>query len=199
MSWVNGEIIINDLSKKELNIAYAKIRASVRHEADLEEFPNIGDYINEIKLLNNTVYNDVDSARNFIQSKYSVWKRKYSAVVAFKDTSKAKTTSKIINLEQRIEKEKEKLDNYKNAHSVNNYKAKLVGCPKCGSKINKDYIRGDRCPLCGQDLRSITTIETIKRYRLKIKELEKQVKEEKSKQSKKLPTKYLVCYEEYIG
>lgn len=40
MSWVNGEIIINDLSKKELNIAYAKIRASVRHEADLEEFPN---------------------------------------------------------------------------------------------------------------------------------------------------------------
>lgn len=199
MSWISGELIINDLSKKELNKAYAQIGTSVRHNSDLEEFPNMGDCINEIKLLDNTIYGDVDQARDHINDKYDSWSRKYNVAVAFKDTSKAKSTIKIINLEQRIDKEREKLDSYKNAHSVNNYKAKLVGCPKCGSKINKDYVHRDRCPLCGQDLRSRTTIKTINRYNSKIKELEKQVKEEKSKQNKKLPTKYLVCYEEYVG
>lgn len=48
-----------------------------------------------------------------------------------------------------------------------NFKAQFVGCRKCGSKLNKDYIRLNRCPVCGGEMRSDTELKKIARLKAK--------------------------------
>lgn len=98
--------------------------------------------------------------------------------------------SKVIaNLRERIAKEKAKRDEYRKAHSIKTFKAEFVGCPHCGSKLKKDLVNGEICPLCRTDLRSKTTLDTLARYTSNIEELEKSLKkaiaEETRKQNKK--------------
>lgn len=200
MSWIGGEIILNNLGKKEIQKAYDIIRSDVRHNADLEEFPNMGNSLLSIKhICKNKIFNDRDSAVEYIDEISSNWYRKYQPCVAFYDTSKAVRSKKIIGLETRLQKEKEKMNDYKAAHQIINYKAKLVTCSKCGSKINKIYIKDDRCPLCNHNLQSKTTKDTIERYTKKIEELKKAIKDEKIKNKKKLPVKYVLVFTEYCG
>ena len=77
-----------------------------------------------------------------------------------------------------------------------NHKSKFVGCPRCGSRLNRKSINNDKCPLCGQDISSSTVKKTIKRYKNNIKEMEKELRKEKEKLSYKAKTKYLFLYEE---
>ena len=98
-----------------------------------------------------------------------------------------KRSSKYVSLRQRLKTEEKKLEDYSKKHSASSFKAKLIGCDYCGSKIAKTWIKnGNECPVCGNDLRSKTTIETIKRYRQNISDLNKQIRdEEKNMQNKK--------------
>ena len=43
MSWLNGELILNGMSKKDLAYAHDYIRSTVRNNGDTEEFPNLGE------------------------------------------------------------------------------------------------------------------------------------------------------------
>ena len=40
-------------------------------------------------------------------------------------------------------------------------KAEYVGCKQCGSKIKRDYIRTNFCPVCRADLRPETTLKAV--------------------------------------
>ena len=44
-------------------------------------------------------------------------------------------------------------EKYIKAHFIHKRTSKYVGCPECGSKLNLSYIRGEKCPLCGTDLK----------------------------------------------
>ena len=133
------------------------------------------------------------------------WERKYNPIVAFRDVDlkNIKKTKKIENLELRKENENEKLLEYYHKTDVKNFKAKLVTCPTCESKINKEYINNCTCPLCRTDLRSETTKKTIERYESNIEKLEEEIKKENKKLIKKVkdkaPIKYLLLFEEYCG
>lgn len=115
----------------------------------------------------------------------------------FKDTSEAKDTKKILDIKKRIEETYDKRDAYINSHHVRDFKAVYIGCRCCGSKINKEYLWDNHCPVCKSELRSKTVIETIHAYDKRIAELKKQLREEKSKQ--KVPIRYAVFYCEYVG
>ena len=199
MSWVRGELIIENTLKKSIDKAKNIIRMDVRSLADLEEFPNMGDYIMPIKIITNNVFDSVEDARDYCYDNYAKWGRNYNVMVAFRDRLSAKETKKIKDLKNRIDLEEKKKIKYANSHAINTFKSKLIGCPNCGSKINKEYIKRDKCPICNNDLRSKTTIETIARYESKIKDLKKKIKDEEKKQSDNFPIKYLIVYEEYIG
>lgn len=41
-------------------------------------------------------------------------------------------------------------------------KAEFVGCKKCGSKIKREYINTNRCPVCHAELRPETTLNAVK-------------------------------------
>ena len=93
-------------------------------------------------------------------------------------------------------KEQRKYEKYGQKHSVLTFKAAYVSCPKCMSKLNKEYLKNDKCPVCRSDMRSDTTKATLERYQKKIASLKKEYEEQKKIPKNK---KYVLFYEEYIG
>ncbi len=100
-----------------------------------------------------------------------------------------RVSSKYASLCKRLEEEKKKLADYETKHSIASFKAKTIGCPRCESKLTISYLRSNNCPVCGKELRSPTTINTIDGYLEKIRTLEKDIKcEEKEMSGKRLQT-----------
>lgn len=203
MSWISGQFSIDTLkseTKDGLGLldAYAEISEAIRANADLEEFPNMGESVMPIKhMMPNIIFGSHEEAEETLNRLFPKWSRKYNVAVAYYDVTAATGTKKLQNLKFRLEKEKGKLQSYTEKTDCKNFKAKLITCSSCESKINKDYIKGSRCPVCRTDLRSKTVIDTTKRYRENIRDLTKKVEAEQKKQ--KLPVKYLVGYCEYVG
>lgn len=200
MSWISGEFVIDDMKEKTLKEAYSSLSSAVRHNADLEEFPHMGMEIMKIKPFHSgKIYGSQEEASEALEESYSSWAREYNVAAAFYDTSAAKETKRVKTLKERLEKENQKLKDYIEKTDCKNFKAKLITCSKCESKINKKYILRNTCPLCRHDLRSKTVIETTQRYQDNIQKLTNEIRQEKLKQKEKLPVRYLVGYCEYIG
>lgn len=115
--------------------------------------------------------------------------------VRFYDYSGATKTAKITEYETKVSEFKKAKSDYIKEHSVKKFQAKHIGCPKCGSKLNKNYLNYDKCPLCGTDLRSKTTLEKIKWFDEKIKDYQSRIETEKRKQKNKAKIKWLIKYE----
>ena len=146
MSWIGGSVVINDTSKTELDEAVMHITSHIRHEADLEEFPNICSR-NRIVVKNETVFESFDDAEEYSKSSSNEWRRQHNICLPFKDTSEAKDTKKILDIKKRIEETYDKRDVYINSHHVRDFKAVYIGCRCCGSKINKEYLWDNHCLL----------------------------------------------------
>lgn len=196
MSWINGEIVISDNTEREINRARRVIRRDVRNNGDTEEFPNLGEDLLPI-VQRKMICKSYEDAKELADSLN--WKREYNLLIPFKDLDSIKETKKMQNLHERIKKEETKLNEYVKKTDCKNYKSKYIGCPQCGSKINKEYIYNCRCPVCREDLRSETTKNTINRYKDNIKKITKELRIEKEKCSNKAKTKYLLLFEEYCG
>lgn len=115
--------------------------------------------------------------------------------VRFYDHSKCKKTKKIETLEQRIADNQHKATEFIKAHSVKTFKAAYIGCPCCGSRLNREKLHGEKCPLCYEDLRAKSTLERIEGFKKKEKELRAQLEEEKQKDKKNVSVKWLVKFE----
>jgi hypothetical protein len=134
-----------------------------------------------------------EEAEKFIKEKDTGWYSDHA--VRYKDYSSAKKTTKITEYEAKVLELKKAKNKYKKAHSVHSFQAKHIGCPKCGSKLNKKYFIGEHCPLCRADLRAKTTIEKIEWYDAKIKDYESRIDKEKQKQKKYCKIMWLVKIE----
>lgn len=115
--------------------------------------------------------------------------------VRFYDYSGATKTSKIAECETKITELVNAKKEYIAEHSVRKFQAKFIGCQKCGSKIAKDYLRGESCPVCSKDLRAESTLKKISWYGVKIAELYERIEIEKMKQKNKAKIKWLVKFE----
>lgn len=103
--------------------------------------------------------------------------RNFYDSLAVKYTKQKKSSAKITKLEQDIRDLEKKILEYSKAHSVLTFKAELVGCPHCNSRLNRNqlarYYRShpddkELCPLCGTELRGKTTVETLAKYHEKL-------------------------------
>ena len=126
---------------------------------------------------------DRDQAYNYIDSHDKGWYDQLA--VKFREYPKCEPTKALLNLKERMQKEREKRDTYEKAHSIAAFKVEYIGYPNCGSKLKRTLLRGNMCPLCGTELRSKTTMETIQRYNENIKKIAQQIKEEERKINKK--------------
>ena len=146
-----------------------------------------------VQFLSCKVYNNRAAAEEFISSVDKGWYGGYA--VKFFDYSKVADSKKIIELRKKIEETALKKNEYETAHSVKQQKAAYVGCPCCGSKLNRERIKSEKCPLCHTDLRSATTLERLTSFDARIKEYRKKMDEEKFKEKKKAEIKWLVKFE----
>ena len=143
---------------------------------------------------------DEDEARTYVESHDKGWYDQLA--VKFRDYPKLEPTKTLLNLKERVKREKEKKENYMKMHSISTFKIEFIGCSGCGSKLKRKLLHGERCPLCSTDLRGKTTIDTIQRYNDNIEKLKKQIKEEEKKiqrkNIKKAKIKWLVKIEYHI-
>ena len=115
--------------------------------------------------------------------------------VQYKDKSALKPTKQMENLKARMKKNAEDKNAYAEKHSVKNRKSEFAGCKKCGSKIATKYMRTDRCPVCGNDLRAEYVLERLEKYDDDYDEMRKKYAELEKKQKGKCPVRWLVKVE----
>lgn len=115
--------------------------------------------------------------------------------VRYYDYNSAKQTSKMTEIRQRIAKLCKQRDEFVEKTSVRKFKANYIGCKCCESKLRRDKLRGEHCPVCGKDLRADSTIEKIKDYEKRISQCWADIEAEKKKQTKARKVMWLVKYE----
>lgn len=200
MSWIGGGIVIDDISEKGLSYAKAMIRSRVLDEGNCGEFPNLGNSIFPIiDFAPGVIFSSYTAAENYLEKNRNKWGRKTNVAVAFRNTIEAKNTKRMEELKNRQASELVKVDEMTKASYIKNYKSAIISCPKCNSKINKEYIPDFKCPICNVDMRSESTIKRIDVHRKNVEKIQKEIDAEVKKQERKLPVKYLVMYEEYVG
>ena len=133
------------------------------------------------------ICDNYEDAEEYIKSHDKGWYDQLA--VKYREYPKIEPSKTMLNLQDRLNREVEKKKTYAEQHSISTFKAEFIGCPQCGSKLKKDLLRKNNCPLCGTELRSKTTIETLERYDKNINELNKLIKEEEKKLQAKMVKK----------
>lgn len=109
----------------------------------------------------------------------------------------AEETKTMATIRERIEREQSKKEAYAQAHSVHAAKSRYITCPNCGSSLNRSVFKGEKCPLCGTELRSKTTLETLAGYDRNIKKWQKEYQELAEKHEKQAYLNKFVAYSFY--
>jgi len=162
-----------------------------RHNTDMEENPS-GSYHGNMTI-HNHVCESYEDAEDYIDRHDTGWYSDHA--VQFKDKSILKPTKQMETVKARADKMAEERRKYYEEHAIKNRKSEFVGCKKCGSKLSVKHLRGDKCPVCGNDLRAEYVIERLKKYNKDIVALDDQYVELHKKQQGKCPIKWLVKVE----
>lgn len=132
-----------------------------------------------------------ESGEAHILSSSKRWGGRYCPYVFIRDIE-AVQTPKTKDLRARIKAEEKALKEFVSRTDISRFKAKLVTCTSCESKINKDYILNSICPVCNTSLRSKSTAASIYSKEEKIKMLRRKLSDELVKHSDEAPLRYLV-------
>lgn len=90
-------------------------------------------------------------------------------------------TKKLSELAERLRKARNTYYSKENAIHYKNVKSEYIGCKSCGSRIASKYINYNKCPICKEDLRPQSTLDSIKNAHENYKKIKKQYKEEEKK------------------
>lgn len=164
----------------------ADIRWRVSHQGD-----HSGTDI--VRFPTNEVFDNEDAAMAYIKQHD---RGNYDGIaVKFRDFSTVQDTIQIKKLRYKISTTLTKKDEYIHTHSVKTRKPIYISCPCCGSKLNKDRLSSNICPLCRTDLRSPSVLQKIKAFDEKIKDYETAIKKEQLKRKGEAEIQWLVKYE----
>ncbi len=175
MSWGNVQMISGMYcldSKSELSYAKNEIKEEIKRYGNIEEYPDLGNDILPIVSIE-TVCKSLEEAEELADS--LDWKGKYSLLIPYKDVGDEDIwTIKVNTIYLNIYHEENNLEKYiKRTKGCRNHKSKFVGCPRCGSRLNRKSINNDKCPLCGQDISSSTVKKQLKDIRITLKKWKK--------------------------
>lgn len=163
------------------------------YNVDREENPS-GSYHGQMTIHDDLVYDTFDEAKKAIERLDRGFYDDHA--VKYHKTGEVKESKTLINLRERLAKEQENKVKYEEGHAISNFKAALVTCKRCTSKINKAYLKNNRrdyiCPVCGNDLRAEYVVERIKKFDDKIADLKNKVKAEEEKCKKKAKSNQIV-------
>lgn len=146
-----------------------------------------------IKFCSDVICDNISAAQAYINEIDHDFYGGYA--VRYYDFSQVKDPKKVGELEQKVREIMAKKRAFAEAHSVKSQKAAFVGCPKCGSKLNRERLRGNDCPLCWTDMRAASTLERLASYDKRMDEYHRQIQQERLKNKKKARVMWLVKYE----
>ena len=167
----------------DVEISKGRIDAEINHYVSGRTIEEGGHGLNDpIRWIDKT-FNNYDEAYEYINK----IDRTYDQIaVKYRVYPKIEPSATLTNLQKRLDAEHAKRVEYTAQHSIQTFKADYIGCPCCGSRLKKELLKGEKCVLCGTDLRGKTTIDTLARYSKNIEELQKKIKEEKCKLESKM-------------
>lgn len=147
-----------------------------------------------IRWLNMEPLPDYDAAVAAIESHDRGWYDQLA--VRYRELPKNVSNKKIEELKNKAAEVYQTLMQLDKKVAVKDFKAQLVTCKKCGSKLNKDFLNSNFCPLCRTDMRSDTTQKRLAALRQKHQELLDAIRTEKAAlAAKKGEVKWLVKIE----
>ncbi len=100
MSWISGEFVIDSISQQSLAKARAQIVDRVRHNADLEEFSNMGEDIGNITPIYppESCCRSLRSVEEWYKNSYEVFHRPYQKYIPFLDTDSLPNNKRLLTL-----------------------------------------------------------------------------------------------------
>lgn len=145
-----------------------------------EEFENVDFYHDHFHWFPDREISGVCSSEK--EAHDVIWERStsedgdYSFYVRFKQ----KRSAKMISLEGKILKAESALTDYAKKHSIHRWKSKTTSCDYCKTRVIIARVKGEDCPYCHFPIRKETAQE-IDRRRSQIRELERELRDEKKK------------------
>lgn len=168
----------------DVSTPISRIEAEIQHYVSCKTVEEGGHgLVDPICWKGDTIYANYDQAYAAINA---VDRPYMQMAVKYRVYPKSEPSATMKTLEARLETEIQKRTDYAKKHSVSTFKAEYIGCPTCGSKLKRELLHGEHCPLCHGDLRGKTTLETLAKYSENIKELQSKIQDERLKQQKKL-------------
>lgn len=132
---------------------------------------------------------DYDSAVEYIES----LNKKVTELVAVKyicvNLSKDEYSKKLKDLELKYYETLSKYNKLESTVYALGLKSDVVICRHCGTKIKKEYIESNYCPLCKQDMRNKTLLTQKERLKNKLNQLDLAIKEERKRLNEKSKNK----------
>jgi len=146
-----------------------------------------------IRWIDSTVYPDYQAAHDAIDR---LDRGNYDQLaVLYRTMPKGATSKKRDELRIRIADTSAKHNALDREIAARSFKAQYVGCKGCNSKLNREYITSNRCPVCGIDMRSDTTLARLAGYKEKLEKLNEELRKEEQKLAAKGEVKWLVKIE----
>lgn len=156
-----------------------------------------GGLCRSIRWVDGKVYNSYEAAREAIDK---LDRNNYDQLAVPYLTLPAGVTSKKIEaLKVKIKETYNQYNALNREVAVKSFKAQYVACKGCGSKLNKDHLNSNFCPLCRTDMRSETTQSKIMSLYQKWQKLLIELRnEQEALAAKKGEKKWLVKFEYHI-
>lgn len=124
-------------------------------------------------------FNSYDEADEYIDKYYNTGNYEQVAFKYLEWPQNAYHSSKLDNLTKRYNEWCTKYENLRSKIHYKDVKSQFISCPVCGSKINRNFISSNNCPVCKNEMRPKTVLDTLKRYKEIINDIASQVKVEK--------------------
>ena len=196
MGWTEGTFVFKSGMTK------AEMEMEIREQLD-EERGRFAPVHQKLVLLDISPYESKEEAEEHLRRVSEKYWRKNNVGVPYMQLPDIEKEESIQRIKWKIAEEKQKFVKYAEKHSPTSFKAEFIGCANCKSKIARDFLSGAHCPVCGQDMRSKTTVEKLSAYMAKIRGLEKELVQEKRrvkmKNIKKAEVFWLVKAQAYLG
>lgn len=179
------------------NVNKSKVEAELNNHVSYETRREGGGGLNSPIRWINDICNSKEEAEVYIRNHDKGWYDQLA--VMYREVPLGDPTKKIQDLKTKLNETRTKYNEMQRKVVFQDFKSDFVGCKNCGSKLSTKYLKSNGCPLCGNDMRSQTTLNSLARLKEKGIALEQQLNEEvnkvRMKNVKKGTIKWLVKIE----
>ena len=125
------------------------------------------------------ICDSLEDAEKYIEEHDNGWYDQLAVKYRQVPSSEIKS-SKLTNLLKQLETARQRINNLSQMNYFENHKSAFLGCKTCLSKISQQYLtKRYYCPVCGNDMRSETHLERLKKAKENVSSVQNAIEEER--------------------